>query len=183
MNSWLNQGYLLAQIQSETAETESFRATEFDLPENDHWTAPAVWRAGCVVWAGRSNFVEGQSVSEAGLASDAPDSAVLLVLLLLVVVMLNPRQRTQLTRVEKSRVGILIGHITVHVVSGGRRSGDISGGCHCRSDGGELESRSNDIMKTLLDDGLLQELAKRTRFHSTGLIGVERPPPGDHHRQ
>lgn len=88
-------------------ETQSFRTTELDLPEST---------AGILLLLGSIAVLAGLTVRTALKDSrflKARDRAILLIprlllLALVLMIVLNPQRRTQLSRVEKSRVSILL---------------------------------------------------------------------------
>ena len=90
-----------------TSEVVAFRATEVDLPESG---AGMLFLAGGVIalfgLSLRTSLRDSRFLRPAWRAALLVPR--LVVLLLVLVIALNPRERTQLSRVEKSRVGILI---------------------------------------------------------------------------
>ena len=96
---------LLAQ--TSTSQTELFRTTEFDIPSS---TGGLLLLAGGLVaifgLAIRTSLRDSRFLAAGWRAALLVPR--LLVLLLVLVILINPRQRTQTTQIQKSRVGVLL---------------------------------------------------------------------------
>ncbi len=133
-------------------ETQSFRATELDLPES---TAGILFMAAAIV------FLLGLTLRTALRDSRflKPTWRTLLtipriiVLLLILVIVLNPRERTQISRIEKSQVGILIDTS----LSMAYPSDDAGDNAAVPTE----VSRSEAVAQGLIESGLLKQLAQK----------------------
>ncbi len=145
-------------------ESQSFQTTELDLPEST---------AGILLLLGSISALAGLTVRTALRDSrflKARDRAILLiprllVLVLVVLIVLNPQRRTQLSRVEKSRVGVLLDTSLSMAWSAGESA---SGTASAADQGIDIprspvvsESRANAAVKSLIASGVLSELSKK----------------------
>ncbi|MFM8474331.1 MAG: hypothetical protein ACKOEO_00860 [Planctomycetaceae bacterium] len=152
------------------ADTRAFTSTELDLPESTPGILIAV--AGL---AALLTITIRTSLRDTRFLSRTARTLLLvprlLVLALLLIVLLNPRTRTQLSRVEKSRVGIVIDTslsmqwpatdpAPANSVSGNAptRRTAVSGTPELASATGE--SRSDAIIRKLLVSPVLEELSR-----------------------
>ena len=156
-------------------ETQSFQATELNLPES---TVGILLLGGLIAGlfglAFRTSWRDSRFLKTSWrLALLIPR---LLVLALVMVIILNPRQRTQVTRIEKSRVGILvdtsssmafpsIDEQTYGAGQGSPGPGDPSPANETATNilpGGlsPAISRMDAVNAALIDDGVLEALAK-----------------------
>lgn len=166
---------LLAQT-----ETQSFRATELDLPESTGGIL--LMLAGLVVLFGlafRTSLRDSRFLK-------APWRVALLlprliVLLLVAAILLNPRQRTQISRIERSQVGILLD--TSLSMAWPAEDQSASGSPSMAGSavtpattGGTVAapplrtSRADAVKQQLLDSGLLAQLA---RTHQVSIYGFD----------
>jgi len=106
-NSGATQTTSAAAASAMEVESQSFQTTELDLPEST---------AGILLLVGSIIVLAALTVRTALRDSrflKTRDRAILLiprllVLVLVLLIVLNPQRRTQLSRVEKSRVGVLL---------------------------------------------------------------------------
>lgn len=151
---------LLAQSQ-----TESFRTTEFELPEST--AAILLWGVGLLVLFG---LTVRTSLRDTRFLDVRWRTGLLLlrcsVLLLVLLVLLNPRQRTQTTRIQQSRVGILVDTSSSMAYDVADDSPDAN---PRSSDGPETDtasateatvSRADAVRQLLLEQGLLDTLSE-----------------------
>ncbi len=132
-------------------ETQSFQTTELDLPESTVGILLLVGGLAAVaaltvrISLRDSRFLK--RVSRTLLLIPR-----LLVLTLLLVILLNPQRRTQLNRVEKSRVGLILDTS----LSMAWPAGDAA------PPGGppKSETRADAAMKSLIESGVLAELSR-----------------------
>ncbi len=93
--------------QAAVGEAESFQTTEFDLPESTFsillLLVGLVALFGVAIWTSLRDSRFLKTGWRGGLLVLR-----LLVLVSILVVLLNPRQRTQTTQIQKSRVGVLV---------------------------------------------------------------------------
>ncbi|MCA9036435.1 MAG: hypothetical protein KDA91_14975 [Planctomycetaceae bacterium] len=144
---------------AQEVETQSFQATELDLPES---TAGILIFGGLIsvlFWiAFRTSWRDSRFLKtpwRLGLLIPR-----LLVLILVVAITLNPRQRTQVTRIEKSRVGILVD--TSSSMAFPAMDVDQSGN-QAPPDAAVpqgMKSRNEAVTTALIESGLLGQLAR-----------------------
>ncbi len=150
-----------AQVGLQSAQTESFRATEYDLPETSVGLLLLI--GGLFVLFGlavRTSLRDSRFLKRAWRISLLLPR--LFVFVLLVIVMLNPRQRTQLTRIEKSRVGILIDtslSMSYPATDGSDQTDQTDPG-----------SRGAAVLEALIDQGLLTQLSET---HEISIFGFD----------
>ncbi len=164
-------------------ESQSFQTTELDLPEST---------AGILLLVGSIAVLAGLTVRTALRDSrflQARDRAILLIprllmLALVLLIVLNPQQRTQLSRVEKSRVGVLLDtSLSMAWSAGDSANGTVADssanattGAIATIDGvakgkesdlGQVglrtnqDSRADAAVKSLIASGVLSELSKK----------------------
>jgi hypothetical protein len=145
-------------------EAQSFQTTELDLPEST---------AGILLLLGSIAVLAGLTVRTALRDSrflKRRDQAILLiprllVLALVLLIVLNPQRRTQLSRVEKSRVGVLLDtSLSMAWSAGDPASGTAAvenQGIDIPRSPGALESRADAAVKSLIASGVLSELSKK----------------------
>lgn len=145
-------------------ETQSFRTTELDLPEST---------AGILLLLGSIAVLVGLTVRTALKDSrflNARARAILLIprlllLALVLMIVLNPQQRTQLSRVEKSRVSILL---DTSLSMAWSAADPVKGGTLVENQGidisrspGASETRADIAVKSLIASGVLSELSRK----------------------
>ncbi|MEQ9408535.1 MAG: hypothetical protein RIK87_12445 [Fuerstiella sp.] len=166
----------LAQVQ-----TEAFRTTELDLPESS--TGLLLLVAGLALLCGVTIWT---SLRDSRLLKTPWRVTLLLlrsvVLVLVLVVLLNPRQRTQTSRIQKSRVGILVdtslsmaypatengtadngsadGGTSDSRTSDGGSSDNAAAGTGTAVPAGEPVTRAEAVRAALVDSGLLKKLSE-----------------------
>ena len=149
-------------------ESQSFQTTELDLPEST---------AGILLLLGSIAVLGGWTVRTALRDSrflKARDRAILLIprLLMLAIVLLivlNPQRRTQLSRIEKSRVGILLDtSLSMAWSAADPGVAPVNGTAPVENRGINmphspiaLESRADAAVKSLIASGVLSELSKK----------------------
>lgn len=156
----VNPGMTEAQQATSKVETQSFQATELDLPES---TVGILLLGGLIAvlfgLAFRTSWRDSRFLKTPWrIALLIPR---LLVLLLVIAIILNPRQRTQVTRIEKSRVSILVDTsssmafpaIDIPISTG---TSEVP-----EAEGADLkQSRTDAVNQALIESGLLEQLAK-----------------------
>lgn len=140
--------HLLSVAQTET---ESFRTLEFDLPDSS--VSILLLLAALVAVFGLTTWT---SLRDSRFLKTPWRVALLtlrtLVLLLILFVLLNPRQRTQTTQIQKSRVGILVDTSLSMAYPASDEAKD---------EGEEAaETRAQAVQAALIDSGLVEELSK-----------------------
>ena len=145
-------------------ESQSFQTTELDLPEST---------AGILLLLGSITVLVGLTVRTALRDSrflQARARAILLIprlllLALVLVIVLNPQRRTQLSRIEKSRVGVLLDTSLSMAWSAGD---PVSGTASVENQGTDIprspvasETRADAAVKSLIASGVLSELSKK----------------------
>jgi hypothetical protein len=133
---------------------QTFQATEYDLPETTAGILLTV--IGLTVLFGlacRTSLRDSRFLSRPWRGALLTLRVV--VLLLLIVVLVNPRNRTQLSRVDRSRVGILV-DTSLSMAYPARAAADDSSS----SASEPSTSRSDAVAEVLLDDGLMQSLSQ-----------------------
>lgn len=145
-------------------ESQSFQTTELDLPEST---------AGILLLLGSVAFLIALTVRTALRDSrflQAGARAILLiprmlVLVLVLLIVLNPQRRTQLSRIEKSRVGVLL---DTSLSMAWSASDPVNGTALVENQGIDiprspvaLESRAAAAVKSLIASGVLSELSKK----------------------
>ncbi len=135
-------------------ETQSFRTLEFDLPESS--ASILLLLAGLVALFGLTTWT---SLRDSRFLKTPWRIALLtlrtLVLFLILFVLLNPRQRTQTTQIQKSRVGILVDtSLSMAYPATDDATPDDA------SPSEESETRAQAIQSALVDSGLLDKLSK-----------------------
>ncbi len=145
-------------------ESQSFQTTELDLP---------VSTGGILLLLGSIAVLAALTVRTAMRDSrflKMRDRVVLLVprmlvLALVLLIVLNPQRRTQLSRIEKSRVGILLDtSLSMAWPAGDPASGTASvenQGIDIPRSPGAVESRAAAAVKSLISSGVLSELSKK----------------------
>ena len=154
----------IAAAQDMEVESQSFQTTELDLP---------VSTAGILLLLGSVAVLAGLTIRTALRDSrflKARDRAILLiprllVLALVLVIVLNPQRRTQLSRVEKSRVGVLL---DTSLSMAWSASDPVSATELVNNQGidiprlpSALNSRADAAVKLLIASGVLSELSKK----------------------
>ncbi|MCA9008733.1 MAG: VWA domain-containing protein [Planctomycetaceae bacterium] len=145
-------------------ETQSFRTTELDLPEST---------AGILLLLGSIAVLAGLTVRTALKDSrflKARARAILLIprlllLALVLMIVLNPQQRTQLSRVEKSRVSILL---DTSLSMAWSAADPVNDGTQVENQEidisrspGTSETRADMAVKSLISSGVLSELSRK----------------------
>ncbi|MEZ6128091.1 MAG: hypothetical protein R3C59_05390 [Planctomycetaceae bacterium] len=145
-------------------ETQSFQTTELDLP--DSTTGILLLLTGLFVLFGLTVWT---SLRDSRFLNRGWRTALLalrvLVLIGIMVVLLNPRQRTQTTQIQKSRVGILVDtSLSMAYPATEAAVGEGS------TTSGESDTRAEAIQKSLVDSGLLNQLSQT---HSVSVYGFD----------
>lgn len=146
------------------SESQSFQTTEFDLPESTIGILLLLVGLtalfGLTVW---TSFRDSRFLNRGwrGILLMLR----LLVLIAVLVVLLNPRQRTQTTQIQKSRVGVLI-DTSLSMAYPATEEPD---GAEATADS-PVDSRADAARKTLVDSGLLDQLS---RTHSVSVYGFD----------
>ncbi len=149
-----------AQQATSKVETQSFQATELDLPES---TVGILLLGGLIAilfgLAFRTSWRDSRFLKTPWrIALLIPR---LLVLLMVIAIILNPRQRTQVTRIEKSRVSILVD--TSSSMAFPANDIPISTGTSGapEAEGADpKQSRTDAVNQILIETGLLEQLAQ-----------------------
>ncbi len=137
-------------------ESQSFQTTELDLPVS---TAGILLLLGSVaalvILTVRTGLRDSRFLK-------ARDRAVLLIprlliLALVLLIVLNPQRRTQLSRVEKSRVGVLL-DTSLSMAWPSGASGAIVDGSATTA---KAETRAEAAVKSLIASGVLSEISKK----------------------
>jgi len=135
------------------AESQSFQTTEFDLPESTSGILLVL--IGLSVLFGLTIWT---SLRDSRFLKPGWRGALLLlrvlVLLLLMVVLLNPRQRTQTTQIQKSRVSVLVDTSLSMSYPATDEATDKAAIAPA------AETRAEAVQKTLVESGLLDRLAE-----------------------
>ncbi len=143
---------------------QSFQTTEFDLPEST--VGILLLFVGLFALFGvtvRTSLRDSRFLHGGWRATLL--SLRTLVLILVLVVFLNPRQRTQTTQIQKSRVGILIDtSLSMAFPAGEQQPGSE------QKEGVATETRAEAVQKTLVDSRLLDKLS---RTHSVSVYGFD----------
>lgn len=164
----------VAAAQGIEVESQSFQTTELDLPEST---------AGILLLLGSIAVLAALTVRTALRDTrflKVRDRAILLIprlllLCLVLVIVLNPQRRTQLSRVEKSRVGVLLDTSLSMAWSAGD---PVSGTALAAGDGTGIntaqqettptasavsltETRADAAVKSLIASGVLSDLSKK----------------------
>ena len=128
-------------------QTEAFQTTELDLPEST--TAILCCVLGLIVLFG---LTVRTSLRDTRFLSTPWRGTLLLlrsaVLLLVILILMNPRQRTQTTQIQPSRIGILVDTSS----SMAYPPSDAS------LEGNSEETRASAVQRALIESGLIQEL-------------------------
>lgn len=162
---------VFAQVQ-----TTSFQTTEFDLPETT--TGILLVLFGLAALFGLTFWT---SLRDTRFLHVGWRTALLtfrcLVLLLALIILLNPRQRTQTTQIQKSRVGILVdtslsmAYPATAAVSRPDAEGAATEGANAESaDAAEQETRAQAIQRILVESGALDRLSQT---HSISVYGFD----------
>ncbi len=142
----------LATVAQAPVETQSFQTTELDLPESTAGILLLVGGLAAVaaltvrISLRDSRFLK--RVSRALLLIPR-----ILVLVLLLVILLNPQRRTQLNRVERSRVGLILDTSLSMAWPAGDAAAQTGGQPNS-------ETRAGAAMKSLIESGVLAELSR-----------------------
>ena len=147
-------------------DTQSFQTTELDLPE----TTPGILLlvgglAALIALTVRTSLRDTRFLNRtARIALLVPR---LILLTLLLVIVLNPQKRTQLSRVEKSRVGILLDTSLSMAWPANDASSKEAGqqanaeGTQRQAESGSaLNTRADAALKSLVESGVLAEISK-----------------------
>lgn len=139
---------------------QSFEAIEFSLP--DSAVGMLLLMAGLLVLFG---FTMRTSLRDSRFLNRGWRVALLLprlaVLILLVVILINPSRRTQTSRTEQSRVGILVDtSLSMAYPAAGSDDADNPSDAESIEQSGEPASRMNAVMETFIDSDLLQKLSE-----------------------
>ncbi|MEZ6123838.1 MAG: hypothetical protein R3C49_11755 [Planctomycetaceae bacterium] len=142
------------------SQTESFRTIELDLPESTVGILLALFGIGLVgaltVWT---------SLRDSRFLKTAWRIALLVprivVLLGLLVILINPRERTQTSQIQRSRVGVLF---DTSVSMAYPATDELP------TEGDAAETRSTTAQRLLISDGLLNELS---RTHSVSVYSFD----------
>ena len=148
--------HLLAQA------SESFETTEYDLPEST--VGILLLLGGMLLLFGLASWTSLRDTRflktpwRAGLLALRAT-----VLILLLFVLLNPRQRTQTTQIQKSRVGILV-DTSLSMAYPVAEQDDVSGDSVAGDSGlelkGAVKSRAEAVQAAFVDSGLLNQLSE-----------------------
>ena len=157
-------------------DTQSFQTTELDLPETTTGILLLFGGlAALIALTVRTSLQDSRFLQRSSrIALLVPR---LILLLLLLVIVLNPQKRTQLSRVEKSRVGILLDTSLsmawpANDEAGGPANDEAGGRAEERgSEGGDQEqpetsgpaengTRADAALKSLVESGVLAELSQ-----------------------
>lgn len=153
-----------AAAQGMEVESQSFQTTELDLPEST---------AGILLLLGSIAILTALTVRTALRDSrflKGRDRAILLIprlllLALVLVIVLNPQRRTQLSRIEKSRVGVLLDTSLSMAWSAGD---PVSGTASVENQGIDIprapvasDTRADAAVKSLIASGVLSDLSKK----------------------
>ncbi len=141
-------------------ETQSFQTTELDLPES---TAGILLLFGSlaalIALTVRTSLRDSRFLKKSARATLLVPRLLVLALVLLIV--LNPQKRTQLSRVEKSRVGILL---DTSLSMAWPASDEGGAGAGEQGSGGGVtannSTRADAAMTSLMESGVLAELSK-----------------------
>lgn len=145
------------------ADLQSFRTTEFDLPETTSGILLLLVGLcalfGLAVWTSLRDSRFLKSGWRAGLLALR-----LLVLIAILAILLNPRQRIQTSQIQKSRVGILVDTSLsmAYPATEATTENDASGS--------PIDTRAAAAKKTLVDSGLLDQLSET---HSVSVYGFD----------
>ncbi len=141
-------------------ETQSFQTTELDLPES---TAGILLLFGSlaalIALTVRTSLRDSRFLKKSARATLLVPRLLVLALVLLIV--LNPQKRTQLSRVEKSRVGILLDTSLSMAWPASDEGGAGGGGRRAREEQRRtVRTRADAAMTSLMESGVLAELSK-----------------------
>jgi hypothetical protein len=141
------------------AETQSFRTTELDLPEST--AGILLLLGGLVVLFGLATWT---SLRDSRFLS-VPWRTVLLllrnaVLILTMLVLLNPRERMQMTQVQKSRVGVLVDTSLSMAYPAADTNDNEAGTTSSTSSTSDALTRAQAVQEILVTSGLLKELGR-----------------------
>ncbi|MCA9050499.1 MAG: VWA domain-containing protein, partial [Planctomycetaceae bacterium] len=155
--------------QTDTGRAESFRTIEIDYPETTFAILAVLVGLGLLI-----GLTVRTSLRDSRFLA-MPWRVILLGFRLSLIagllwILLNPRQRTQTTQIQPSRVGVLVDTS----LSMAFPAADSAGTIDTESDSGP--SRSEAVLKTLIDAGLLKDLAK-THAVSVYTFGSELQGP------
>lgn len=150
--------------------TEAFRTTEFELPEST--AGILLWSIGLLVLFG---LTVRTSLRDSRFLPTRWRTGLLLlrctVLLFVLLILLNPRQRTQTTRIQQSRVGILI-DTSSSMAYDVTEAADIAAPSESEGSAAEpVESRTDAVRRLLLDEALLKQLSQ---IHSVSVYSFDR---------
>ena len=144
------------------AETQSFRTTELDLPEST--AGILLLLGGLAVLFGLATWT---SLRDSRFLSVPWRTLLLLlrsaVLILTMIVLLNPRERMQMTQVQKSRVGVLV-DTSLSMAYPATDINDAEDGT--TSSEPDARTRAQAVQEMLVTSGLLKELG---RTHAVSL--------------
>ena len=144
------------------SDAQSFQTTEFDLPES---TVGLLLLVGglCALFG----LTAWTSLRDTRLLKTPWRGGLLLLralaLVLVLVVLLNPRQRTQTTQIQKSRVGVLIDTSLSMAYP-------VADESESNAAADSVESRATAARKTLAESGLLDQLSET---HSVSVYGFD----------
>lgn len=150
-------------VQAANFETQTFQTTELDLPEST-WSILLLF-AGLVALFGitiRTSLRDSRFLKRpARLVLLVPR---LLLLLCVLLILLNPQRRTQLSRIEKSRVGIVVDtslsmQWPAADSAASLNAGTTAGAATAAPPAGE-ENRTQAVIRSLVESGLLAELSQ-----------------------
>ncbi|MFN9719182.1 MAG: hypothetical protein ACK58L_10835 [Planctomycetota bacterium] len=146
---------------------QSFQTTELDLPES---TAGILLLSGglaaLIAWTVRTSLRDSRFLKKSARVTLLVPRLLVLALVLLIV--LNPQKRTQLSRIEKSRVGILL-DTSLSMAwpatdTAGQRDAEQGGSRdQVQPETGrpaESVTRSDAALKSLMESGVLAELSR-----------------------
>ena len=146
-------------------DTQSFQTTEFDLPES---TAGILLLFGgltaLIALTVRTSLRDSRFLKRGSRVALLVPRLILLGLVLVIV--LNPQKRTQLSRVEKSRVGILLDTSlsmawpAADAVEGAAASGSKAGVVRTATDQTPVATRAEAAVDALVSSGILTALSK-----------------------
>ena len=148
LNLWLRTTTSLAQTAGET-----FQVTEYDLPESTIGILLAVLGLTALVGIATRTSLRDSRFLKRGWRIVLL-SLRLSVLALLTVVLINPRHRTQLSRMDRSRVGVLIDTSLSMALPAEETSA-----AETEPTDADVKSRTEAVISGLLDSGLLEQLS------------------------
>ncbi|MEY3459097.1 MAG: hypothetical protein RL215_2254, partial [Planctomycetota bacterium] len=141
------------------SETRSFQSTELDLPESTTAILLAVAAlAALFTITVRTSLRDSRFLSR--FARTALLLPRLLVLTILLAILLNPRSRTQLSRIEKSRVGLVIDTSLSMQWPATDPPANATPAANNSTPNPDSESRTNAVIRQLFNSQLLEELSR-----------------------